>query len=144
MKPVLLAIGALIIILLAPSMLASVDDFLTNDHEAIYDVITAPAATTADVVFVESLYDSATSRVSISSNVTADAPIAASYVTATKTLTVSGLEADNTHRLTVTYEIDGLDLYPGAGVGAKVWPLFIILGVIGIIAGAVYSAVKHE
>jgi hypothetical protein len=94
-------------------------------------------------VLVESLYDSATSRVSVSSNVTADAPIASSYVSATKTLTVIGLDADTTHRLTVTYEIDALDLYPGAGVGAKVWPMMLILGVIGIIAGAVYSATRH-
>ncbi len=142
MKPVLLAIGAAFIIMLAPTVLTGVNEFRTTDREDVYSVDTAAAST--DVVLTQDLYSDATYNVtSVSSNVTEDAPLASSYEAATNTLTITGLSGDAVHRLTVDYKINALTEFPGAASGASTVPLFLILGVIGIIAGAVYSATRH-
>lgn len=143
MKSVTVLIGAVIVILLMAAVMVSVTDFRTDSFQDTFDVTTGGGETTAPVVLSQDLFNDATYNVSaISSNLTADTPAAASYVTATNTLTVSGLDADLTRRLTVTYRIDGLEDYIGAGVAAGLWPLLIILGVIAIVAGAMYNAFK--
>lgn len=143
MKSVLLIIGAVIVIILLPATLTSIDDFRAKDQIATYNVDTGGGVTTATVTLVEDLFNDLTANVTISSNSTDDAPIASSYSSTTNVLTVSGLIASESRQLTVTYKIDALADYFGAGTGARVWPLMLVLGVIGIVVGAVYNATKH-
>ncbi len=143
MKPVLLLIGAVIIILLMPAMLLSINSFRMADQEDEYIIPLTSPDVSAVITLSQGLFDDATYNVSLSSNVTADAPIASGYVATTKALTVTGLETDTTRRLTVDYKIAALDSYWGADTGAKTWPMFLILGVLGIIVGAVYTATRH-
>jgi len=143
MKSVLLLVGACIIILLLPAILGSVNDFRMTDYEEPHIVATGGAETTADITLSQALFGDNTYNASITSNVTADAPIPSSYASATKVPTVSGLETSETRRLTITYKIDSLENYYGAGLGARVWPLMLVLGVIGVIVGAVYNATRH-
>ncbi len=143
MKSVLLLIGAGIIILLLPAILTGVNDFRMTDYEEPHVATTGGAVTTADITLSQSLFGDHTYNASISSNITADAPIPSSYASATKILTVSGLQASQTRRLTITYKIDSLEDYYGAGIGARAWPIMLVLGVIGVIVGAVYNATRH-
>lgn len=143
MKSVLLIIGAVIIIILLPATLTSINNFRSADYEEPHDVTTTNPDTTADITLSQTLFNGKTYNVVVTSNITADAPIPSAYVSATKVLTVSGLETDATRRLTVAYKIDGLEDYVGASLGAQVWPLMLALGVIGIIVGAVYTATRH-
>jgi len=143
MKTVALMIGAVILMLLMPAAITSIDDFRMTDQEDQFITTTGAADTDSDVTLSQTLFGDETRNATVSSNVTADAPIASSYVSATKVLTVIGLEASESHRLTVTYKIDALTDYYGAGTGARVWPLMLILGVLGIIAGAVYNATRR-
>jgi len=140
LKSVLLVIGACIIILLFSPILDAVNLFRMDDYAATYDVTTAANVTTAPVTLTEALFDDATAYVTVTSNLTADTALPASYVSSTKALTVSGLEASSTRRLSLSYKIDRLANYTGAGLGAKVLPLMLVLGVIGIVVAAAINA----
>jgi len=133
-------IAAGILILLLPAMLLGVDQFRLADQVDPFAVDTGGGETSVDVTLSQELYGDETRNASITSNVTADAPIASSYVSATRVLTVTGLQASTAHYLTVTYKIDRLDDYWGAGAGAKVIPVLLILGILCIVGGAGYQA----
>lgn len=143
MKTVALMIGAIILMLLMPATIESIDNFRLTDQVDIFDTTTGVADTDSEVTLSQELFGGETRNATVTSNVTADAPIASSYVSATRVLTVTGLEASESHRLTITYKIDGLTQYWGAGTGARVWPIMLILGVLGVIAGAVYNATRR-
>ncbi len=142
MKGVLILIGSLVVILLMPALLASIISFRSTDYTAQYDVDTGGGITTTDIALSQSLFSSATSNAEVTSNNSADAPVPSAYVSATKTLTVEGLNAADSRRLTIIYKISSLDDYLGADVASKMWPILLILGVIGLIAGAVYHSVR--
>lgn len=140
MKAVGTIIGACLIILMLGAVIAGILDFRSAKYIEPHNVTTAPAATTADVVLTQELFQDETAYVTISSNNTADAAIPYAYVTGTRTLTVSGLEADKTHQLTITYRYGQLTDYWAADLGSRAWPLVIVLGVFGVIAAAVVGA----
>lgn len=143
MKSALLVIAACLIILLLPATVAAINDFRMTDYEAGYMVTTGGGETSADVELSQELFNDDTSLVSVSSNSTNDAPIPSTYVDATDTLTIIGLNQSTTRLLTLTYSINALEDYVGAGIASRVWPIFLVLGVIGLIVGAVYNATKH-
>jgi len=67
-------------------------------------VTTAAAVTSANVTLTADLFQDDTAEVTgITSNVTMDAPVASTYVSATKVLLVGGLTAGADHTLTITY-----------------------------------------
>jgi post-segregation antitoxin (ccd killing protein) len=75
----------------------------TSSTTENYNVTTAAAVTAANVTLSYDLYQAATAEViGITSNVT-ETPVANTYTEATKVLLVSGLDADATHTLAVTY-----------------------------------------
>ena len=133
-------IAAGIIILLLPAMLLGIDQFRLVDQVDPFTVDTGGAVTTANVTLSQDLYGNQTRNASVSSNVTADAPIASGYVSATNVLNITGLQDSAAHYLTVTYSIDRLGDYFGAGVAAKVIPVLLILGILCIVGGAGYQA----
>ena len=121
----------------------AINDFRSSDYVEPHIVVTGVGETEADVVLSQELFGDHTSNVTITSDNEGDAPIPDTYISASQTLTVSGLNASDTRTLTITYKIDALVDYFGAGIGARVWPVFIILGIIGLVAAAVYNATKH-
>ena len=143
MKSALSIIAACLVILLLPATLYAINDFRMTDYEEGHNITTEAAETTASVQLSQKLFNDDTSLVSASSNCTQDAPIPSSFVPATDILTITGLAEDTSRLLTLTYKIDALEDYMGAGIGARVWPIFLVLGVIGLVVSAVYSAMRH-
>ncbi len=141
MKSGLLLLLAVIIILLLPASLTAINDFRMQDYTASY-LITTTNVTTASATLTQFLYNDSVANVSFSSNNTADVPLALSYVPSSKVLSLDGLELAKTRALAITYKIDSLTDYTGASVAVRVWPIFLVLGVIGLIAGAVYNAMR--
>ena len=144
MKSVILIISACMIILLLPAVLLSINEFRMTEYEEPHIITTAAEVTTSDITLSQELFSGETYNAVVTSNITADAPIPSSYVSSTQVLTVTGLEADNSRTLTITYEIDALNDYIGAGLGATIWPIMLVLGVIGIIVAAVYQATRRN
>lgn len=126
--------------LMMAAILESIDAFRLTDQEDPFNVTTGAGITSAAVALSQELYGDETRYVSISSNLTTDAPIAYSYTSANQSLTVTGLTANTSRRLTCTYSIDRLGDYWGAATATRVWPLMLVLGGLGIVGGAVYSA----
>lgn len=76
----------------------------TSETTENYNVTTAAAVTSANVTLSYDLYQAATAEViGITSNVTTETPVANTYTEATKRLLISGLDADATHTLAVSY-----------------------------------------
>ena len=143
MKAATNLIAAGIILLLLPAMILAIDQFRLADQVDPFVVTTGAAANTTSVTLSQDLYGDETRNASVSSNVTGDAPVASSYVSSTNVLTISGLLADTSHYLTVTYKIDRLGDYFGAGAGARVVPVLLVLGVLCIVGGAGYQAFRR-
>lgn len=143
MKAATNLIAAAIIILLLPAMLLGIDQFRLTDQVDPFVVATGGGVTSANVTLSQDLYGDETRNASVSSNNTADAPIASSYTSSTNVLLITGLEASVSHYLTVTYSINNLGDYFGAGAGAKVVPVLLILGIMCIVGGAGYQAFRR-
>lgn len=143
MKAVGMILGASLIIFLMPAILLSIVSFRSMDYTEDHIVTTTSPATSTELTLSQPLFGDNTVNVAISSNITSDAPIASTYASATKKLTVIGLETDTIRRLTLKYKVSQLADYWGADIAARSWPLFIIIGVIGIFVGAVVVASKR-
>lgn len=144
MKPVMYILGSIFIILMLAATLTGINDFRGEDCEEIHNsVSTAVGVSSANITLAQDLLDDDTSYVSISSNNTSDAPIPYSYTDAFDRLLITGLQANAARQLTITYTISRLSNYWAVDTASKTLPILLILGVIGIIAGAVYSATRR-
>jgi flagellar basal body-associated protein FliL len=140
MKSISLIIGVCIIIVLLGAVLGAITTFRSAEYIQPASVSTGPGVTTATVVLVQPLFDDSTGYVTVTSNNTGDAAIPYAYVTATQTLTVSGLVESATHYLYVTFRYNQLDSYIAADIVSKLWPVMIGVGILGIIGAAIYGA----
>lgn len=143
MKSLTLMIGACVVILLLGAVLAGIEAFIMTDRVEPFNIITAVSQNTTTVTLHEDLFDDKTINVEIASNVTLDAAIPASYVSSSHQLLITGLLPNLSHRLTVTYKVDALWYFPAVGIAAKFWPIFIVLGVIGLIVAAIVEATRR-
>ena len=82
-------------------------DFRTDEREDTFTVATGVGETTANVTLLKAVFDNDTSTISFSSNVSESLAVS-TYDTATKTLGVSGLNAETTRELDVSYDVDAL------------------------------------
>lgn len=123
------AIGVVLIIvsfLVFPLVLDSFDDIARSESSNAATVVTGVGVTSGDITLHNSLYnDAVTSVDNITSTDTDDVPLAASYTTATKELAVSGLEANSTRTITVTYNTERDDY--SLSTIAPVTPLIIFI-----------------
>lgn len=144
MKSPLLLVSAVLVIFLLPATLLSINEFRSVDYGPEPHIIdTAVGVTEADIILSQDLLSGRTANVTLASNNTDDAPIPSIYVAATHTLTIIGLNPDDTRTMQVTYKIGALGDYWGADVGTRVWPMLIIVGIFGLMAGAVYNATRR-
>lgn len=86
----------------------AIDNFRTDVREDNFTVQTAGGQTTADVVLFKPVYNADSQTLSVSSNSSADTPAVASYTAASRLVSVSGLAESESHRLTVSYDVDAL------------------------------------
>lgn len=144
MKSVMLIFGAAIIILLMAGILIAIDTVRAEPRTEAHVVITGASENTSTLTLYEEVLDAETANIEISSNFTADAPIPASYTESTSALLVVGLSPSQTRTLTVEYDISRLRNYFFLDLIVRSWPMFLGLGVLGIIAGAVVSATRKD
>ena len=135
-------IGCMIAFVMFPMVLTGADEIQIDDQTDVLSSTTA-GVTTDDVTLTEPLYDDDVTNVtSITSDNGSDAPTADSYATATRVLTVGGLEATGTRSLTILYEADATDGYTGLGSMVKFGPLIIFMGIILAAVGSLWSGVQ--
>lgn len=127
-----------------PIVMTSAHELQTEEYVQTEAAVTTGAAEeAADVVLDEDLWSDATANVvSITSDDGGDTPVAGTYTAATNTLNVTGLAADTTRTLTITYKTDALTDYTGMGAMVSVAPLLIFLGVIGAVLAGLYAGFK--
>lgn len=143
MKPVMYILGSIFIILMFSATLTGLNDFRGEDETEIHNsVATAAYVTSANVTLLQDLLDDDTVGASVSSNLTSDAPLSHTWTDSSNRLLVSGLTASSSRQLTVTYTVSRLSNYYAVDAGSKALPIMLLLGVLGIIAGAVYAATK--
>ncbi len=143
MKAALLIISACLIILLLPATLVAINSFRAAEYTDTFNNTTGAEQISANLTLSQELFNDDSINLTISSNRTADAPYPNSYASATRILNVTGLVASSTRTFIVEYKVGALGDYYGADIATKTWPLFLVIGVIGLIAGAVYNATKH-
>ena len=144
MKSGALIICAVVVLLLLPATLGSINSFRMEEQIDYFNV-TVGNTDNSTVTLSQDLMDDETQNIdTITSNTTTDAPFAYSYTASTNALFVTGLTANVTSRLTVDYNIDGLDDYTGAGIATKVWPMLLVLGSICLVVAAVYNATRRD
>ena len=144
MKPVLLIIGVCVIILLLGAVMEGITEFRAAEYTEPHNVTTGAGQTSANVTLSQELYQDSTAYAEITSNVTADAAVPFSYVAATKSLLITGLLENQSRQLSVVYRYNQLEDYWAIDLLSKTWPLFIGLGILGIIVGAVILATRRE
>ena len=84
-------------------------DFRTDPRTDTYSVDTAVGETTANESLYGDLYDGDMGSIDIDSDLATDVPMPASYSTTTRLLDITGLTANNTRILNITYDFDALD-----------------------------------
>lgn len=86
----------------------AVYDFRTDLREDAFTSPTVAGVTTANVTLTKPIYDDDTNTIDILSALATDTPAYASYNATSRQLGISGLTANTTRTLTVTYDIDAL------------------------------------
>ena len=110
---------------------SAIADFITDLRTDTLSATTAVAATTANVTLLDSLYDDDIGSVAIFSDDDTDTPLANSYNTTSRALNITGLTANATRVLEVTYDIDALGGSPAVVIFVGNLP-FIWLIVIAV------------
>jgi len=127
-----------VLMIMFPLVMTATHDLQTDDQ-----VDADLAITTDDVTLTVSLWKAEVASVlSIVGNGTeeAGAITAASYVEATKVLTLAGVTDSTT--ATVTYEMDGLTDYTGMGTLVGITPLLIWIAILAAVLGGIWFSVK--
>ncbi|MDD5338160.1 MAG: hypothetical protein PHG35_01945 [Dehalococcoidales bacterium] len=144
MKAISLIIGVCIVIGLFGSVMAGLLSFRSTEYTEPHVVTTGAGVTSASVVLTQSLFDDSTAFVTITSNNTGDAAVPSSYTSATRTLLVGGLLESTAHYLTITYSYGSLGSYWASDISSRAVPVLLIIGVIGVIGGAVYGSYRRN
>lgn len=133
-----------ILIVIFPIVLDAVHNIQTDqDTDVNLGVTTGEAVTTADVVLNYDVWNSTNNAVSsVTSDNEDDTPVKGTYVSGTKTLTVTGLNPADTRTLTVVYEYDALTGFTGFGAIVAVTPILIWLAVLFVVIGGMWTSYR--
>lgn len=141
-KGVMTVLGGLLIFLLLGAMLTGLVSFRASSTSDYY--VVNSGVTEANVTLALDVLDNDKSNIAVSSNMTADAPLRNTYTASSRVLNVTGLDSSTTRKLTVTYYTPRLTQYLGVDTAARLWPLYVVLATLAIIAGAIYGAFRRE
>lgn len=131
--------GGFIVVVLMFAFMPSMMNFshqglVESVDQPFNDVVTAMAVTDATVTLSQSpFYTNSVKHITVASDNDADAPSATVLVSSNKHLTVSGLAADDTRVLTVTFEIDRWDDNPIMGLIIQYLPMIVIFALIAVV-----------
>lgn len=147
MKAAFTIVGVVVVLILFGTMMAGINAAETDERtDDFAGVATGMGVTEADVVLVTDLDgNDILSVVEITSDNIADAPLPDTYVGGTNTLTVRGLNDNDTRGLSVTYKYDALtgDAAPAKSFLGMV-PLFVGIAILLIIVGAGIAAFANR
>jgi hypothetical protein len=141
------AIGAIFGVILLfnfmPNLTAATHDLSTDPaSQAFAGAATGAGVTEVDVVLTTDPYkDRTTSVISITSNNVLDVGpiVAATYTTATNTLHVTGLIANDTRTLTVSYNVAALDDFTMMDTVVGWTPVIIVLAILAVIVAVIWK-----
>jgi len=124
--------------------------FMLPVSEAIYDyrtmqrietetVPTAVGVTTGNIILGVPVYDDDTDVITIISDLGTDVPVFSAYNTTTRMVVFSGLTANGTRIITITYLIDALSLYTAVNTFLDFLPYIWLLTVFAFVPGALFA-----
>ncbi len=138
-----LILFASVILWLLPQT-SAIDDFITDLRTDTLSATTAVAVTTDNVTLLAALYDDDIGRVSIASDDATDIPIANSYNTTSRALNVTGLTANATRVLEVTYDIDALGGSPAVVTFVSNLPFIWLLVIAVFPMAAIFVILRNR
>lgn len=130
-----------VILMLLP-ISEGVYNFRTNPRTDSFTVTTAAGVTSANVVLIKNIYDDDTGTIVFASDDADDSPLFTSYNGTTRQVVFSGMAANTTRGLDITYDVDAWAAVPAMGTVSDVimpWLLFIFIFVLFPVAGVVYA-----
>ncbi len=135
MRNVLIAlivlVGIAFLILLAKPLMGGLESFRTQSQTDNFSIATSNVQTSINITLTHPLFQADTHYATVSSNVNTDVPLASNYTASTNKLTVSGLTANITRLLTVSYSIGALDSNVDAAV--RQMPSIWFYGIVALI-----------
>lgn len=108
----------------------AVYDFRTALRTDTFLTATGVGVTSANETLLDDLYDGDTGGVDIDSDDATDTPVANSYNTISQVLNITGLSANTTRTLEITYPYDALVGYDAINTVVDRWPFIWILLII--------------
>lgn len=124
-----LAIMVVAILFMLP-ITEAVYDFRTYLKNDVFTITTPAAVTAANVTLNKALYANDTSTITFFSGSSLDVPILTSYNATTHQLGVSGLSANLTRSMDISYDVDALNASPAVNIlvdkVAWIWLLCVI------------------
>jgi len=131
-------IGVFILMMLFPMMMTACHEIQTDDRT---DSGLACTADPMDVVLTTALWNDDTGSVISAVDSEGNVLAATAYVSATKTLTVTGWVTPAT-TCTIVYETDALTSFTGFGAIVGISPMLLWMAFIGGFLYSIYSGVK--
>ena len=114
-------------------------DFRTDQRTDTYTTATAVAVTTANATLHAVLYDNDIGSASFISDLVTDIPLSSSYNSTSRQLLISGLTANTTRTMEITYDFNALSDSSGIDTLMDWMPLIWILIAIGFGPAALFS-----
>jgi hypothetical protein len=141
MKGVMTLIGVVVVIMMLGAMMLALNTFRAEAITAPYNVTTDGSTEQAAVTLANDVLDDNKINITVTSSDQDDAPIPFTYVASTNVLTITGLAISTTRTLTVIYDTAAQNQI--VDLLAKYFPVFLILGIIAIVGGLIYTAVQN-
>jgi len=132
-KMVIGIVGIAIAMIMFPIILEGTHDIATDQQiDTSTNVATSGTPSYQGVITLsQDLYNNSVGQVtSITSSSGTDTPVAATYVSASGSLTVTGLLDTGTRTLVTTYDYDAIDTYSGMDSVVHIAPLFVFVGLL--------------
>lgn len=118
------------IVLLLMPLTSAVYDFATDLREDSFTVATGVGETSGNVTLIKPIYDDDTTTIDVISDLSTDDPLFNTYNTTSRATNFTGLTANTTRTLTVSYDVDALNAWPAVNslvdVTAWLWLIIII------------------
>lgn len=120
---------------------------LSDLREDNFTVVTGAGVTTGTVQLFKELYDDDTSSIELLSHDVDDTPLYSSYNTTTRAIVITGLSANTTRTLDVTYDVDAIDnsyFSNATTVVTYIWLIMIPLFALGCLIWLWWGPVKER
>jgi hypothetical protein len=141
MKIVTTLFGCVFVLMMFGGVMLAIHNFRGRTFTEPHTIATGAGITSANITLAADVMDGDNTNITITSNNALDEPVPFAYDSATRQITVNGLNASDTRILTISYPIAQLDGFTDTAV--RLIPAYIIVAVICAVAGACYFAFKR-